>query len=341
MSHTSTPLLHPVHHLEPLPLFDRLRMALIEDHGPGEGDVTSKALVSPEQTSHGLVLVKADGVLCGVNLLPLIFQMAEELVSTAAQDRAGELRGAADAALAGAEGWQRVEDLVAKTGHADFQVKALKKDGARVQKGDVAAELRGNARAMLLGERTALNLLCHLSGVATQTARFSELCAGTRAKVVDTRKTTPLWRDLEKYAVKCGGGINHRHGLYDMVLIKDNHLALWGTRNPAEAVQTAQARWPKLPVMVEVTGLAALAKVCRGSAPQYILLDNFDMEALRRAVQWCDEFYKVRPCRPLLEASGGVNAQTVRAVAESGVDRISVGGLTHSVHALDLSLDIV
>lgn len=339
MSHSTPPSQMS---LEPLPLFDRLRMALVEDYGPGagEGDVTSKALVPTDRTSRGQVLVKAEGVLCGVNLLPLIFQMAEELVSSAAQDRADELRGAADAALAGAGDWGRVEDLVAKTGKAGFQVKALKKDGARVQKGDVAAEIWGNARALLLGERTALNLLCHLSGVATQTARFVELCAGTRAKVVDTRKTTPLWRDLEKYAIKCGGGVNHRLGLYDMVLIKDNHLALWGTRDPAEAVKAAQARWPTLPVMVEVTGLAELAKVCRGSAPQYILLDNFEIEELRRAVHWCGEYYKERPGRPLLEASGGVNLQTVRSIAESGVDRISVGGLTHSVSALDLSLEI-
>ena len=327
--------------LAPLPLLDRLRLALLEDHGPGEaGDVTSKALVPPERSARGQALIKADGVLCGIHLWPLIFQMAEELVSAEAQERADALRGAADAALAGQGGWQRVEDLADQAGRAGFQVKLLKKDGERVRKGDVAAELWGNARAMLLGERTALNLLCHLSGIATQTARFVELCAGTRAKVVDTRKTTPLWRDLEKYAVKSGGGVNHRLGLYDMVLIKDNHLALWGARDPAEAVQTAQARQPKLPVMVEVADLAALAKVCRGSSPQYVLLDNFDAAGLGRAVHWCDEFYTQRPGRPLLEASGGVNLQTVRAIAESGVDRISVGGLTHSVSSLDISLEI-
>lgn len=327
--------------IEPMPLYDRLRMALIEDHGPDEtGDVTSKALVPPDRTARARFLVKAPGVLAGVNLLPIVFQMAEELVSPSAQDRADEMREAAEAAKAGQGSWKTVERLAGQSVTSAMQVKVFLKDGAKVNKGDVAAETSGNARALLFGERTALNLLCHLSGIATLTAKFAEQCAGTHAKVVDTRKTTPLWRDMEKYAVKCGGGENHRRGLYDMILIKDNHLALWGANDPAEAVKAARARYPNLPIEVEVTDLGGLAKVCRGGAPQYVLLDNFDVPKLKQAVEWTDEFYKTRPGRPLLEASGGVTLETVGAIARTGVDRISSGALTHSVRVLDISLEM-
>jgi len=327
--------------LEPLPLYDRLRWTLIEDLGAGEhGDVTSKALVPPDRQARGTFLIKAPGVLAGVNLLPAIFSMAEELVCASAQDLSGELSDAAEAARAGQGSWATVERLTGERLRGAVQVDVRLKDGARVQKGEIAAEVSGNARALLFGERTALNLLCHLSGVATQTAKFADLCKGTRAKIVDTRKTTPLWRDLEKYAVTCGGGVNHRRGLYDMVLIKDNHLALWGTQDPAEAVKAAKTRYPKLPVEVEVTDLAGLARVCRGGAPEYVLLDNFDVARLQEAVGWCDEYYKTRPGRPLLEASGGVRLETVAAIAQTGVDRISVGALTHSVSVLDISLEL-
>ncbi|MCW8130343.1 MAG: carboxylating nicotinate-nucleotide diphosphorylase [Planctomycetota bacterium] len=316
-------------------------MTLIEDHGAGEtGDVTSRALVPPDRQARGRFLVKGDGVLAGINLAPIVFAMAEELVCAHAQDRADEMREAGEAARAGQGSWKTVERLADQSVNAAIQTKVFIKDGTKVRAGDVAAEVTGNARAMLFGERTALNLLCHLSGVATMTARFAEKCAGTRAKIVDTRKTTPLWRDLEKYAVKCGGGVNHRIGLYDMVLIKDNHLALWGANDPAEAVRTARARYPKLPIEVEVTDLGGLAKVCRGGAPQYVLLDNFDVPRLKQAVEWTDEYYKTRPGRPLLEASGGVNLETVQGIAQTGVDRISVGALTHSVRVLDVSLEI-
>ncbi|MCZ7644897.1 MAG: carboxylating nicotinate-nucleotide diphosphorylase [Planctomycetota bacterium] len=327
--------------LQPPPLFERLRMSLLEDFGASqEGDVTSRALVPSDRRVEGYIVAKEDGVICGVNVLGLIFQMAEELISPAAQDRAALLHEAGNAARAGAAPLTRVSELAEKVQREGFQVKVLHKDGARVGAGTHLAELEGNARAMLFGERTALNILCHLSGVATQTARYVACCAGTKAQVVDTRKTTPLWRDLEKYAVTCGGGVNHRRGLYDMVLIKDNHLALWGTRDPAQAVIAAQARFPDLKVEIEVTELATLARVCKHSRPDYVLLDNFDPQRVREAVTWCDAYYKDRAGRPQLEASGGITLETLSAYANAGVDRISVGALTHSVKTLDLSLEI-
>jgi len=331
--------------LEALPLFDRIRATLLEDHGPVgldmAGDVTSRALVPPERICKGYIQAKADGVLCGVNLLPLIFEQAEELVCAQAQNRAADLAEAEEKARAGKMAWPEFETLAQSARDAAFKVKILRKDGDKVTKGDRVAELEGGAQVMLFGERTALNLICHLSGISTQTSRFVLAVAGTKARIVDTRKTLPLWRDLEKYAVKCGGGENHRRGLYDMVLIKDNHLALWGNDDPAGAVSAAKSRFPKLPVMVEIVDLPGLARVCRAGAPEYVLLDNFTPARMKEAVQWCEEFYKTRPGRPLLEASGGITLETVRAFAETGVDRISVGALTHSVRALDLSLEIL
>jgi nicotinate-nucleotide pyrophosphorylase (carboxylating) len=297
--------------LESPALSERIKMALLEDLAPN-GDVTSQALVPAEKTASAEFLVKADGVLCGVELLEPIFQMAAQLA------------------------------LPQATTH-NVQFCASLTDGSRVTRGDVVARVHGPAQALLIGERLALNLVCRLSGIATQTAHFVAKVAHTKAKILDTRKTTPLWRDLEKYAVKCGGGMNHRLNLSDMVLIKDNHLELWETRDPAGAVNAARAKFPTLPIEVEVVDMAGLQQVLRMSAPNFILLDNFTVEQLRAAVRWCDDFFaheKKNQARPLLEASGGVLLETLTAIAETGVDRISVGALTHSVRALDLSLEL-
>lgn len=304
-----------------LPLEDRLRMALREDLGAA-GDVTSQALVPERKKVVAEVLVKADGVLCGVNLLPLLFPIAAELVMPRAGNRRRPRRS---------DDWKAV------------RVAVLKADGGRVRRGDIAATVEGEARVLLAGERVALNLLCRLSGIATQAAQYVAKVAHTRAKIVDTRKTTPLWRDLEKYAVTCGGAENHRRGLFDMILIKDNHLALWGAQDPAGAVHAAQKRFPGVPVQVEVVDLAGVLHVCRHSQPEMILLDNFTPAVLREAVQWCKEFFasaRGEKTRPLLEASGNVNLDTVVEIAETGVDRISVGALTHSVRGLDISLEL-
>jgi nicotinate-nucleotide pyrophosphorylase (carboxylating) len=222
-------------------------------------------------------------------------------------------------------------------------------DGAAVAAGTHLATIQGRARTLLTAERTLLNFLGHLSGVATLTAEYVAAVAGTRARIYDTRKTTPGWRRLEKYAVRCGEGHNHRTGLFDAILIKDNHLALGqqaggGHFTPAEAVlrarefcqQSAAAGDPRasLLVEVEVDSLAQLDEVLP-AGPDIVLLDNMSVDELSAAVRRRDALGV--PVE--LEASGGVTLATVRRIAETGVDRISVGALTHSAVGLDVGLD--
>jgi nicotinate-nucleotide pyrophosphorylase (carboxylating) len=214
------------------------------------------------------------------------------------------------------------------------RVQRLVRDGQRVRAGALLMRVRGPARAILSAERVALNFVQRLSGIATLTAQFVAAVRGTRAQILDTRKTTPGWRRLEKYAVRCGGGRNHRFGLFDMVLIKDNHLAaLRGARpNPiAAAVRAARKRFPGLRVEVEADTLAQARQAVEAGADM-ILLDNMTPRRLRRAVQWIGG-------RAVTEASGGVTLRNVRAIARAGVDFISVGALTHSARAVDIGLD--
>jgi len=210
-------------------------------------------------------------------------------------------------------------------------------DGNRLARGAILATLSGSMRGVLAAERTALNFLQHLSGIATLTRLYVDAVSGLPCKILDTRKTIPGWRLLEKYAVRCGGGTNHRMGLYDGILIKDNHLAplKTGLESVTSAVKASLAySGNKVWVEVEVDNLAQLerALACR---PSMILLDNMDTTTLRQAVALRN---KQAPNIPL-EASGGVHLQTVRAIAETGVERISVGALTHSAPALDIALD--
>ena len=207
-------------------------------------------------------------------------------------------------------------------------------DGERVDARAVLLHVTGPAQALLTAERVALNFVQRLSGIATLTARFVEAIQGTRAQILDTRKTTPGWRRFEKYAVACGGGRNHRLNLHEQVLIKDNHLAALRDEKPnpiAAAIARARIRWPKVPVEVEADGLEQVAQAVEAGA-DIILLDNMNLEQLRAAV-------KLVAGRAQTEASGGVNLQTVRAIAETGVDFISVGALTHSARAVDIALD--
>jgi nicotinate-nucleotide pyrophosphorylase (carboxylating) len=211
---------------------------------------------------------------------------------------------------------------------ADF--KAVVEDGARVGAGEKLAWVDANARALLTAERVGLNLMGHLSGVATLTRAYVEAVEGTGAIIVDTRKTTPGLRALEKYAVRCGGGVNHRFGLDDAILIKDNHIAACGS--VGEAVRRARAAAGHLmKVEVEIDGLGQLEEALK-YGPDVVMLDNFSLadlgEAVRRAAG-----------RAVLEASGGVTLETVRAIAETGVDVVSVGALTHSASVLDIGLD--
>jgi len=209
-------------------------------------------------------------------------------------------------------------------------VRLLAEDGDAVAAGAKLAWVEANARALLSAERTALNLLGRLSGVATLTRAYVDAVSGTEARIVDTRKTTPGLRALEKYAVRCGGGVNHRFGLDDAILIKDNHVAACGS--VGEAVRRAKAAAGHLmKIEVEVDSLAQLDEAL-AEMPDVIMLDNFSLDDLRKAVL-------KTAGRVVLEASGGITLETVRAVAETGVDVISIGALTHSASVLDIGLD--
>ncbi|MDP1738141.1 MAG: carboxylating nicotinate-nucleotide diphosphorylase [Caulobacter sp.] len=234
--------------------------------------------------------------------------------------KAGTVAGLACARLA----------VLALDPNARFE--AMVEDGDTIGRGTALARVSGNARALLSAERTALNLLGRLSGVATLTRAYVEAVAGTKVRVTDTRKTTPGLRALEKYAVRCGGGTNHRFGLDDAILIKDNHVAACG--GVGEAIRRARAFAGHLvKVECEVDGLDQLAEALE-AGPDVIMLDNFSLEHLRHAVE-------LTAGRVVLEASGGVTLDTVRAIAATGVDVISVGALTHSASVLDIGLDAV
>ncbi|MCL6634840.1 MAG: carboxylating nicotinate-nucleotide diphosphorylase [Peptococcaceae bacterium] len=257
----------------------------------GTGDLTTNSIVPPDAVSTGYVIAREEGVVAGLPLAEMVFRRLDPSV--------------------------------------EFRAKV--RDGDRLERGRVLAEVCGNARAILSGERLALNFLQRLSGIATATARLVSLVAGEKARIVDTRKTTPGLRMLEKYAVRVGGGHNHRFGLYDAVLIKDNHIKMaGGIRAAVEAARRGSPHTAR--IEVEVEDLNSVREALAAGA-DIIMLDNMDLAAMREAVALVDG-------RALLEASGGINEENIRAVAETGVDLISVGALTHSVKALDISLDI-
>lgn len=214
------------------------------------------------------------------------------------------------------------------------RIEKFVRDGQKVAAGKTILKISGPARAILSAERVALNYIQRLSGIATFTSQFVHAVRPARTKIIDTRKTTPGWRRFEKYAVVCGGGQNHRVGLFDMILIKDNHLVALRHEKPnaiAAAVARARKKFPKLKIEVEADNLAQVAQAADAGV-DVILLDNMDLKRMRTAV-------KIVRGRAKLEASGGVNLKTVRAIARTGVDFISVGALTHSAHAADIGLD--
>ena len=259
----------------------------------GDGDVTGEATVRAEATASARVVQKAPGVVFGLDL---------------------------------------VAETMAQTGVEEVERRAPEGEWHQ----EVPAEVlvaRGSARAILAAERTALNFLGHLSGVATLTARYVEAIAGTNARILDTRKTTPGLRRLEKAAVAAGGGTNHRMGLFDAFLIKENHIAAAGSI--PKAVYAARKAHPELPIEVEVRNLDETAYAL-GTGADQLLLDNMDPPTMRAAVELRDAHGAGG--KPTLEASGNVNLQTVRAAAETGVDFVSVGALTHSAPVLDFSL---
>jgi nicotinate-nucleotide pyrophosphorylase (carboxylating) len=234
--------------------------------------------------------------------------------------------------LAGVE----IAEMVFAEISPDTRVTRRARDGQRLERGDVMLEVAGPARAILAGERVALNFLQRLSGVATLTAQYVEAVRGTGAQILDTRKTTPGLRSLEKYAVTCGGGKNHRMGLFDMVLIKDNHLAALSGEKPnaiTAAVRRARRKYPHFKVEVEADTPEQVQQAVDAGA-DIILLDNMSIEQLRAAVH-------LVAGRAKTEASGGITLQSARAIAETGVDFLSVGALTHSATAVDIGLDFL
>ncbi|HEY4422348.1 MAG TPA: carboxylating nicotinate-nucleotide diphosphorylase [Pseudonocardia sp.] len=275
--------------------------ALGEDlrYGP---DATTAATVPADAVAVAAFTARKPGVLAGV---PAVLAVLDAVLGQNGRGSDGSARG--------------------------FEVLDARSDGDRLAAGDAALTVRAPVRGLLTAERTALNLLCHLSGVATATAAWVDAVTGTAARIRDTRKTMPGLRLLEKYAVRCGGGVNHRLGLGDAVLIKDNHVAAAGSVSAALAA--ARSRAPGLPCEVEVDTLEQLDEVLALDA-ELVLLDNFSVDDTREAVRRRGD----RPTQ--LESSGGLVLANAREYAATGVDYLSVGALTHSVMALDLGLDL-
>ncbi|MBI5364147.1 MAG: carboxylating nicotinate-nucleotide diphosphorylase [Planctomycetes bacterium] len=276
------------------------RPALEEDRGGG--DLTSTTAVPEKARARARLLAKSSGVLAGIGVFARVFELADPRVKVA----------------------------------------IAKEDGARFQKGDVLATVEGSARALLTAERTALNFVQRMSGTATLTAKYVELAragGGERVRVLDTRKTTPNLRKLEKYAVRCGGGENHRFGLYDEVMVKENHIELAG--KPIVDVLRDLRR--AVGARVRITSEARDEKEARAGVEggaDVILLDNMSVAELARLCPLLREQARALGCQVELEASGGIDLSTTQAIAATGVDRLSVGALTHSAPAMDLSLEL-
>jgi nicotinate-nucleotide pyrophosphorylase (carboxylating) len=254
----------------------------------GVGDATTNAIVPPEAHMSGQIIAKQKGVVAGLDIVWAVFQLIDKQV----------------------------------------QVKTSVKEGDKVDNRQMLATIEGNARALLTGERTALNFLGRMSGIATHTCQFVEAVAGTKAVILDTRKTAPGLRMLDKLAVRRGGGHNHRFGLYDMILIKDNHIDFAGSL--VEAVERARSFHSGLEIEVEARSLEDV-QAALGIGVTYILLDNMTPEQMHKAVE-------LNVGRARLEASGNVTLANVRQIAETGVDAISAGALTHSSKTFDVSL---
>ncbi|MBL8792620.1 MAG: carboxylating nicotinate-nucleotide diphosphorylase [Planctomycetia bacterium] len=277
----------------------RLIQLALDEDLDGQSDLTSEATIPADLTGQAVYVARSPGVLAGLPAAALVLETVD----------------------------------------ARLRFQPLVEDGSAVERGTRLATVVGPMRSLLTAERTSLNFLQRLSGVATQTRRYVEVVAGLPCRILDTRKTTPGWRLLEKYAVRCGGGYNHRMGLYDGMLIKDNHLAALPVADRAgkiaEALRRARAAvGTSKPVEIEVDDLEQF-DVALAHGPDIILLDNMSPDLMREAVARRN----ARAPRVQLEASGGITLQTLRAIAETGVDRISVGALTHSAVALDIALD--
>lgn len=275
---------------------ESIRLALEEDLGDAGVDVTSESLVSPEAQAEAHLVAREDCVIAGVAVAKEVFLQVNSELN--------------------------IEECVA--------------DGRSVEKGTVVLIIRGSAKSILTAERTALNFIQRMCGVATITAEYVRRADNPDVDILCTRKTTPLLRPFEKYSVRCGGGVNHRYGLFDAVLIKDNHLASWEKTHGigvGEAVAAARKKYPDLKIEVEVDTIEQL-KESLETGPDWVLLDNMPPPVLIECVALCKGICKT-------EASGGINLDTISGIAKTGVDAISVGALTHSAPSIDLALDFV
>ncbi len=260
----------------------------------GTGDITSESIFSEDSLAGATVLAKQDGVICGLRIAELVFQ-----------------------------------DL-----SPDINWQSFVAEGANVKAGTVIARVDGSSRAILSGERTALNFLQRMSGVATMANKFVRAVEGTGARILDTRKTIPAWRILDKYAAKIGGAENHRVGLFDMVMIKDNHIAAAGGIRKAIRKCREEMSNDRIKIEVETQTFEDVWEAVECGGIHRIMFDNFTPERMKKAVEFVDKRYET-------EASGGINLANVREYAETGVDFISIGAITHSAPALDISMDIV
>jgi nicotinate-nucleotide pyrophosphorylase (carboxylating) len=256
-----------------------------------DGDITSNATIPTDNPFRAYMRAKANGVVAGMPVASIVFQSIDPTIT----------------------------------------IRTSVKDGGIIERGQILAEIQGNGRSLLAGERTALNFLGRMSGIATMTRRFVEAVKGTKAVILDTRKTTPGWRLLDKYAVRCGGGQNHRTGLYDMVLIKDNHISGAGGIKPA-VLRAREMYERRFLIEVEVKNMVELDEALKLGVDR-IMLDNMDLDTMQNAVQMAKG-------RVPLEASGNISLANVRQIAETGVDFISSGALTHSAPTLDISMKI-
>ena len=282
-----------------IPNLDELiRMALLED--VGDGDHSTLACIPPTATNSAKMVAKQDGILCGMEVGERVFHFVNDSFYHS---------------------------------QVPMRITTLKNDGDSVRKGDVLMLVEGASGVILTAERTALNFMQRLSGIATETHRMVQMLDGLHTRLLDTRKTTPNMRLLEKYAVHCGGGTNHRIGLYDMVMLKDNHIDFAGGIEQAidRTREYLQRNGKALKIEIEVRNLDELEQVLRHGGVDRIMLDNFDTDTLREAVRRIDGRYET-------EASGGITDATLRAYAATGVDFISVGALTHHIKSIDISL---
>ncbi len=286
---------------DPKKYLQLIQLAYDEDYAGS--DVTSEATISEGQCGRGALVFRKEGIVCGMPVVQQVLSVYSE----------------------------------------HLQLEVIHPDGTMVGPGTTVATLVGPMRSLLAAERVVLNFLQRLSAIATMTARYVQKVKHSNCQVCDTRKTTPGWRELEKYAVRCGGGINHRYGLWDAVLIKDNHLASFSTGDLSLALSKVVGRVAKATrkpdfIQVEVDTLDQLKATLAVEGVNMILLDNMTNDQLKKAVSLRDSLSSRQ--KVLLEASGNITLKTLSAIAETGVDRVSIGALTHSVRNLDIALDI-